>query len=151
MKLLMIILSFITLLRAQQVQISADHLEADEKKMRSILTGHVFIKKGSDEIHTEKLTVYFDKKNRPTKYLATGNITFQIHTNNQSFEGHAHKLLYNPDTKIYAISGDAFIYDKKLNRKLYGESIMIDRRSGKSTINGSPSQPVKFIFEVKEH
>ncbi len=150
MRFLTILLVFISFLTAEQVQINADHFEADEKKMISILKGHVLLKKGEDEVHAQKLTVFFDKKNRPTEYLATGKITFVIHTNNQSFEGHAQKLLYNPVTQKYEISGNAFIHDKKLGRKLYGESIMIDRISGKSTINGSKTRPVKFIFEVKE-
>ncbi len=150
MKFLSLLLLLLTYIQAEQVEISADHFEADEKKMLSILTGHVLLKKGADEVHAQKLTIFFDKKNKPTEYLAQGTITFMINTNNQSFEGHAQKLLYNPSTQKYEISGDAFIHDKKLNRKLYGETIMIDRISGKSTINGSKKRPVKFIFEVKE-
>ncbi len=150
MKISSLLFLLLTFLQAQQVEISADHFEADEKKMLSVLTGHVLLKKGADEVHAKKLTIFFDKKNRPTEYLAEGNINFIINTNNQSFEGRAQKLLYNPSTQKYEISGNAFIHEKKLNRKLYGETIMIDRISGKSTINGSKKRPVKFIFEVKE-
>ncbi len=150
MKFLTILLLLTNFLLAQQVEISADTFEADENKMHSILKGHVLLKKGEDEVHAQKMTILFDAKNRPTEYLATGEITFSIHTNNQHFEGHAQKLRYNPHTQKYEISGNAFLYDKTLNRKLYGESIMIDRRNGKSTINGSEKRPVKFIFEVKE-
>lgn len=150
MRLIFLMLLFFNFLQAQQVEISADHFNADEKKMLSILTGHVLLKKGSDTIHAQKLTIFFDKKNHPIKYLAQGNITFNINTNEQSFEGHAQKLLYNPSTQKYEVSGDAFIHEKKHNRKLYGETIMIDRISGESTIKGSKKRPVKFIFEVKE-
>ncbi len=151
MRFLSLLFLLLTFLRAEQVEISADSFEADEKKMLSILTGHVLLKKGQDEVHAKKLTIFFDKKSTPTKYLAQGDITFVINTDDQSFEGHAQKLLYNPSTQKYEISGNAFIHEKKLNRKLYGETIMIDRISGKSTINGSKKRPVKFIFEVKEH
>jgi lipopolysaccharide export system protein LptA len=137
-------------LYGQKVEISADSFEADEKKMYTILKGNVLLKKGADTIHAATLTVYFDADNKPIKYLASGNITFDINTEKQSFDGHADQLLYNPKTLIYEVSGNAFIHEKLQNRKLYGEHIMIDRVSGKSTIKGSKKRPVKFIFEVKE-
>ncbi len=150
MKLYYVLLFSFTLLCAEQVEISADKFEADEKKMLSILTGNVVLKKGADEIYAKKLTIFFDKENKPKEYLATGNITFSINTDKQSFDGRAQKLLYNPSTLKYEISGNAYIHEKKQNSKLYGETIMIDRITGKSTIKGSKKRPVKFIFEVKE-
>ena len=145
----LLLLSF-TLLQAEKVEISADSFEADEKKMRSILKGNVILKKGADEVHTNALTILFDKNNKPKMYLASGDITFTIHTEGKSFDGHAQKLHYNPLTLKYKISGSAYIHEKTNNSKLYGETIMIDRISGKSTIIGSKKRPVKFIFEVKE-
>jgi len=150
MKFLWIILFSLGALNAQKVEISADSFEADEKKMVSVLKGNVLLKKGGDTIHASTLKVYFDAHNKPTKYLALGNITFDINTEKQSFDGHANQLLYNPKTLVYEVSGDAYIHEKSQNRKLYGETIMIDRISGKSTIKGSKKRPVKFIFEVKE-
>ena len=150
MKFLYVLLLLISFLQAEKVEISADTFEADEKKMISVLKGHVLLKKGNDTVHATQLTVFFDTKNKPKQYLAEGNINFTINTEKQNFEGHAQKLLYNPHTLKYEISGDAFIHEKEQNRKLYGETIMIDRISGKSTIEGSKKKPVKFIFEVKE-
>jgi len=150
MKFYYILLLSCTLLSAEQVEISADSFEADEKKMLSVLTGNVLLKKGKDIVRAKKLTIFFDKENKPKEYLATGNITFAINTDKQSFDGHAQKLLYNPSTLKYEISGKAYIHEKQQNSKLYGETIMIDRISGKSTIKGAPKKPVKFIFQVKE-
>ncbi len=150
MKFLWLILFSFTILYAQQVEISADSFEADEKKMLSVLSGNVLLKKGADTIHASKLTIFFDANNKPLKYLAEKNISFTIHTETQSFEGKAEKLLYDPSTLKYEISGNAFVHETTQNRKLYGETIMIDRISGKSTIKGGKKKPVRFIFEVKE-
>lgn len=150
MKFFYILLLSFTLLQAEKVEISADSFEADEKKMQSVLKGNVLLKKGGDEVHANSLTILFDKDNKPKEYLAYGDITFTINTDSKSFDGHAQKLHYDPLTLKYAISGNAYIHEKSNNSKLYGETIMIDRISGKSTIKGSKKRPVKFIFEVKE-
>jgi len=150
MKFLYLLLFSFTLLNAQKVEISADSFEADEKKMLSVLQGNVRLIKGEDTIKASKLTIYFDAENKPKSYLAEGNINFIIHTGNQHFKGKAQKLLYKPSSLKYEISGNAFIHEMTQNRKLYGETIMIDRISGKSTIKGSSNKPIKFIFEVKE-
>jgi len=150
MKLVYILLFLLSFLQAQKVEISADSFEADEKKMLSVLKGNVLLKKGNDIVNAKQLTIYFDAQNKPKQYLAEGNINFTINTEKQNFEGHAQRLLYDPHTLKYEISGDAFIHEKEQNRKLYGERIMIDRTNGKSTIKGSKKKPVKFIFEVKE-
>ncbi len=150
MKYLIVLLVLTHILYAQKVEISADNFAADEKKMLSILTGHVTLKKGEDLIKASKITIYFDKSNKPKEYVAQGHITFSIHTKTQDFEGRAQTLRYDPSTLIYEMSGDAFIHDKNQDRKLYGEHIMIDRISGKSIIKGGVKKPVKFIFSVKE-
>jgi len=150
MKLLWLVLLSLHLLQAHQVEISADAFEADEKKMFSILKGNVLLKKGKDIVHADTLTVFFDKTNKPKKYMAEGNIRFSIQTDKQRFDGKAAKLLYNPKTLQYEVSGDAFIHEKTQNRKVYGETIIIDRINGKSSIKGSQKRPVKFIFEVEE-
>ena len=149
-KLTSVLLFFTLMLQAEQVEVSADFFEADEQTMTSILQGNVLLQKGEDTVHASTLTISFDAQNKPIKYLAEGQVNFNIKTNMQDFEGHAQSLLYNPKTHIYAVSGNAFLHDKKQDRKLYGERIMIDRNSGKSSIKGAKNRPVKFIFHVQE-
>ena len=150
MKIIYTLLLLVPILYAQKVEISADSFEADEHQKRSILKGNVLLKKGDDMVHANTLTIFFNAKNKPIKYLAQGNIRFRINTDTQSFDGRADKLMYNPSTLKYELSGNAYIHEKRQESKLYGEHIMIDRVSGKSTIKGSRKKPVKFIFNVKE-
>ncbi len=149
MRLLFILLLTITSIYAQKVEITADDLEADEKSHISTLKGNVSIKKGADSIKADKLEVFFDKNNKPTKYVATGDIRFHILTDTREFQGKGEKLIYDPSTKKYEISGGVVIEELKEHQKLIGEKIVIDRVSGKSKIEGG-KRPIKLIFEVKE-
>ena len=63
----------------EQVEVTADNFFADEIKQISVLTGNVRIKKGAyDTLNSDKVTIYFDAKRQPTKYVATGNANFKI-------------------------------------------------------------------------
>jgi lipopolysaccharide export system protein LptA len=150
MKIFIILILLFSLLEAEKVEISADSFEANEPKQISIFSGNVKIKKCRDEFNASRVVILFDKKNKPTKYSASGEVKFQLKTKEQIFVGHADKLIYEPITQKYQILGNAFIHEKSQNRKLYGEKIIIDRKKGTSKITGTKSRPVKFIFSVKE-
>jgi lipopolysaccharide export system protein LptA len=150
MRIFIFLMLVFTVCNAQKVEITADSFEADEKKHISTLVGNVTILKGADLIKADNLIVRFDEKNKPIEYIANGNISFNIVTQNQEFDGSAQKLLYNPKTLKYEISGNAIINEKTQHQKLMGEKIIIDRISGKSKIIGAKNRPVKFIFDVKE-
>ncbi|MCH9812633.1 MAG: lipopolysaccharide transport periplasmic protein LptA [Epsilonproteobacteria bacterium] len=139
-----------SLFAAERVEVNANHFEADEFKKVSYFTGAVHIKKGIDEIKSDKLRINFDQNNKPITYEATGNIAFDITTENQHFEGTSNKLIYTPHAKQYTLSGNVYILELTKQRTLKGESIIIDRISGKSTISGTAKKPVKFIFTVDE-
>jgi lipopolysaccharide transport protein LptA len=134
---------------AQQVEITADKLTANENSKISKLIGNVKLKKGLDEISCDELEVKFDATNKPILYTTSGNIHFHIITKTQDFIGKAQHLSYDPKTQQYKMSGNVKIEDKKLNQLLEGEKIVIDRISGDAKIEGG-SKPVKFIFDVKE-
>ena len=150
MRALLILTILFNICYAQKVEITADSFEADEKQHISTPIGNVTILKGADLIRADKLIVRFDNDNKPIEYIANGDISFNIITQNQEFDGSAQKLLYNPKTLKYEISGNAIINEKKQHQQLIGEKIIIDRISGKSKILGAKNRPVKFIFDVKE-
>jgi lipopolysaccharide export system protein LptA len=149
-KLIILILLSLQLLRAEQVEVNALEFEADENKMVSYFKGDVSIKKGSDYITADKLRIDFDKKNKPSKYDATGGVSFSITTDNQHFEGTSSQIIYEPSNKRYTAIGNVRINETTKNQKLRGELITIDRISGKSKLKGSKNRPVKFIFTVDE-
>jgi lipopolysaccharide export system protein LptA len=146
----LLILLLCAVVYAQEIEITADKLEADENKKISTLIGNVVIKKGLDKISCDTLEVKFDKENKPTLYQASGDVRFHILTNNKDFKGSAQKLIYNPANKKYSLQGNVKIEELQSKQRLFGETIIIDRTSGKSVIKGDGRRPVKFIFDVKD-
>ncbi|HIP02438.1 MAG TPA: lipopolysaccharide transport periplasmic protein LptA [Campylobacterales bacterium] len=149
-KLLLLIAFSFTLVASEQVEVNAEEFKADEKKLISYFRGSVFIKKGKDEIKADLLKIIFDKTNKPIKYDATGNVSFKISTSSQHFVGTANQIIYEPSNKKYKAFGHVNIKETIKNQTLKGESITIDRISGKTSIIGSKNRPVKFIFTVEE-
>ena len=138
------------MLFAEKIVVTADHFEAFENKKVSILTGHVHIRKGKDDIKARKLVIEFNDANKPVRYTLTGDVRFDITTQRQHFVGEAHRISYDPLTRRYVATGNVHIRETEGDRLLEGEKIVIDRVSGKSTITGKRHKPVKFIFSTKE-
>ena len=149
-KILLLIAFSLTLYASEQVEVTASEFEADEKKRVSYFRGSVFIKKGSDEIKADLLKIDFDRQNKPKRYDASGNVSFKITTDSQHFEGTSNQIIYEPISKKYRALGDVNIKETTKNQTLRGESITIDRVSGKAKLKGSHNRPVKFIFTVDE-
>ena len=148
-KIVVLMLFVISTLFAQKVEVSADKLVADESSHISKLIGNVKIKKGSDTISANELSIKFNDKNKPLFYEAKGDIKFHIYTQKREFEGSANSLTYDPKTLKYELSGNVKVHEKSQDQTLEGERVVIDRISGRSEIDGG-SKPVKFIFDVKE-
>ena len=147
---LILLFAFVLYAKGENIIVNAKSFEADEKKNISIFKGDVSIQKGDDYIKADTLKIYFNKKNKPTKYKAIGNVKFELFTNKQHFKGNSNTIEYSPLTKLYKASGHVFLTDLTQHRKLRGENIIIDRIHGKTKINGTKKRPVKFIFSVEE-
>ncbi len=134
-----------------EVQITADRFEASEKSRQSLFLGHVSMKKGSDELNASKIVVTFDVKRKPLRYEAVGNASFVLHTRNgQIYLGKADRLIYHPAEEMYELFGHVVLKEPSLERTLMGEKVVVDRRSGKASVEGGGDRPVKFIFKVEE-
>ncbi len=150
MKILFLLFCTTFLLFAEKITVTADHFEAYENKKISILSGHVHVTKGKDDIKADKLLITFDKENKPLRYKLTGNVTFDIRTKTQHFVGTGNEIIYDPKQKRYIAQGNVFLKEKITDKTLQGEKIVIDRTSGKTTISGKRNRPVKFTFTVEE-
>ncbi len=135
---------------AEKITVTADRFEAFEKKHISILTGHVHVTKGKDDIKADKLIIDFDTHNKPKRYTLTGHVTFDIATRSQHFRGNAQKIVYDPSQKQYIATGNVVLHEINSDKTLQGEKIIIDRISGKTSISGKHNRPVKFTFTVEE-
>lgn len=156
MKYLVGVLFCTTMLFAQSETLEIDALDfqADDKKGISIFTGNVKIKMGQDRLNAKRVDVFFetdkDSGNKvPLKYEATGNADFVIVTAEKHYEGSGDKVIYSPSKEEYTILGNGYIYERKDDRKVYGDTIYVNQLTGEAKVKGSENKPVKFIINVE--
>jgi lipopolysaccharide export system protein LptA len=138
---------------SEQVEITSDRFEADEVKLVTKFIGHVHMKKGRDELNASKVIVYFDKKRKPKRYEAIGNASFVIlmKKEGQLYTGKADRLVYLPARQRYELYGDVVLKEPRLDRTVRGEKVVVEKLSGKASVEGNGKRPVKFIFKVEEN
>ncbi len=137
---------------SENLEITSKNFEASEKKLISIFTGDVHVKKGKDRINSQKLIIYFSKDKKPIKYEALKDVTFKISLdNNKTYEGRAQKIIYIPKEMKYIFEKNVFILQKPDMRKIYGEKVILNRVTGKAIVKGNEKRPVKFIFKIEEN
>ena len=137
---------------SENLEITSKNFEASEKKLISIFTGDVHVKKGKDRINSQKLIIYFSKDKKPIKYEALKDVTFKISLdNNKTYEGRAQKIIYIPKEMKYIFEKNVFILQKPDMRKIYGEKVILNRVTGKAIVRGNEKRPVKFIFKIEEN
>ncbi|MCR4941647.1 MAG: lipopolysaccharide transport periplasmic protein LptA [Campylobacter sp.] len=136
---------------AEQVEIQADSFFADENKQISEFIGNVNIKKGEyDNLTANKVTVHFDKKRQPTKYVATGNAKFKIFMKEKHYDGSGGVLTYEPATQIYTLTQNGHLHEIDTDKHVYGDKIVVNQAKGLYNVNSDPNKPVKFIFQVED-
>jgi len=140
-----------TLFSSGQVEITADHFEANEIKKVTKFIGNVHMIKGVDELNASNVLVYFDEKKKPIRYEAIGSVRFIITMNDgKVYKGQSGRLVYTPKTETYKLYESVRLFDIKLDRTLIGEKVFVDKQSGKARVEGSKEKPVKFIFKIEE-
>ena len=150
MKHLTFFLILFSLSFAQKVEIIADRFDSDAEKRISIFTGKVKITKGKDTLFSDKLTVYTDKANHPTKYVAIDNIKFSITSEDKSavYTGKAGKLIYLPSDNIYELYTKVVIQEKKTNRTIRGDKVILNSDTGSAKVIGGKKEPIRITFEL---
>ena len=131
MKFLMILMIWaIGLVHAAQVEVTADKFFADEKKQVSIFEGNVVVIKEGDKLVANKVTIEFDAKKQPLRYIATGNAKANITMNAKKYYGEAEKMTYEPPISLYTLEKKAFLHEIETDKKVYGDFIRADQISG---------------------
>ena len=139
-------------LLAEQVKITADAFEGNEKKGITVFSGNVKIKKNRDELNASKVTVFTDKERSPYRYEAEGDVSFYIDLpdNNATYKGDAGKVVYLPLKQEYQFYTDVHLYQLGTNRKVFGDKVMLNAIDGNAKALGKEKTPVIMIFNVKE-
>jgi len=135
---------------AAQVEVTAEKFFADEKKQVSHFEGNVVVIKEGDKLTANKVTIEFDAKKQPLRYIATGNAKANITMNAKKYYGEAEKMTYEPPKSVYTLEKKAFLHELETNKKVYGDFIRADQISGQYEVDGKGKGPVKFIFKVED-
>lgn len=150
MKIILIILITLSL-NASELQIKAKNFNSDQKTGISTFKGDVNIIKENDELNASSVTVYTDKDQQPTKYVAQGNVSFFITTENGSqYKGRAQKTIYIPSTKEYFFYKDVHLMEIGDKKEIIGDEVVLKSIDGKAHAKSKSNKPVIMIFDIKE-
>lgn len=147
---LTILFLMLTSLHAGEVQITADKFFADETKKISVFDGNVKVLKENDKLTAKKVTIEFDAKKQPIRYIATGDAKANMMMKDKKYYGEAEKMTYEPAKSLYILEKKAFLHDIETDKKVYGDYIKVDQVSGHYEVDGKGGNPVKFIFKVED-
>jgi len=150
-KIILLIMITILSLFAQELKVKAKLFNADQKKGISIFEGDVNIIKGTDELNASKVTIYTDKDQNPTKFVAEGNATFHIVTEDgAAYKGKAQKVVYLPIKKEYHFFTDVYLQQINEKKEIIGEEVILKSIEGKAYAKGADEKPVIMIFNMEE-
>jgi lipopolysaccharide export system protein LptA len=142
---------FTSFLTAQELRIKADSFSADEGKGLSIFKGDVNIIKHNDEINASKVIIYTDKENQPTKFIATGSVSFKIETKQKAkYEGSAERIVYLPQEKEYKFFKNVHLKQLNDKKEIQGDEVILNTTTGKAYAKGLKKEPIIMIFDIKD-
>jgi len=148
---LLALLLFAHFADASELQIKANSFSASEDKGLSIFKGKVNIKKENDEINASKVIVYTNKQNDPTKFVASGKVSFVIQTKQGAiYNGKAGKVIYLPNKKEYHFIKNVHLKQLDDKKEIIGDEVFLNTIEGKAYAKGVNSEPVIMIFNIKE-
>lgn len=142
---------FITSLMSQELKIKADSFRADEKAGVSIFEGSVNILKSKDELNASKVTIFTNKNQKPIKFIADGNVSFVISTQNgDRYQGRAQEVIFMPKEKEYHFYKDVYLAQLNEKKEIIGQEVILKTVEGKAYAKGKKSGPVIMIFDIDD-
>jgi len=149
--LLLSLLILQTVLVSKELKITSDFFSADENEGVSIFRGNVNVIKENDELNASEVIIYTDKKNKPTKFLATGNVSFFIETKQGAkYSGTANKAIYIPLAKEYRFFQDVHLKQLNEKKEIQGDEVVLQTVNGKAYAKGMVKKPVIMIFDIDD-
>ncbi|MEA3331305.1 MAG: lipopolysaccharide transport periplasmic protein LptA [Campylobacterota bacterium] len=150
MRFFIILTLFLTsVLMSQELKVKANQFSADEKAGISTFEGDVNIIKGNDELNASKVTIFTNKEQQPTKYIAIGDVSFKIKTKEGSlYEGVAGKVIFLPIEKEYHFFKNVYLKQIDEKKEILGDEVVLKTIEGKAYAKGVKTEPVIMIFNM---
>ncbi|MBD3798623.1 lipopolysaccharide transport periplasmic protein LptA [Sulfuricurvum sp.] len=142
---------FSTLLLAEELKVISDTFKGDQRNGISVFNGNVKVTKGYDELNASKVTIYTDKENKPTKYLAEGDVTFYIVTEvGEKYKGKAQSAVYLPNESEYQFSKKVDLIRIDDYRRIKGDRIVVNTTQGHALAESANDEPVIMTFTIHD-
>lgn len=147
----LLILILNTLLCSQELKIKSNSFRADQNSGISVFSGDVNIIKNSDELNASEVTIYTDKKNQPTKFVAFGNVSFYIETKQGAkYRGVANKVIYMPMAQEYHFFDNVHLQQLNEKKEILGDEVVLKTKDGEAYAKGEKKGPVVMIFNIAD-
>ena len=137
-------------LMADIVDIKADHFYANDINQEAYFEGNAKIKQDKNEFNASKITVFFNDQRKAEKYIATGDVKFDLTEKKIHYLGEAGSVTYSPKSSKYLFKKNVVLKDLTNNRVIKAESVSLDLKTGLADIKGKKKKPVHFIFEIED-
>lgn len=146
-----LLLALQTGLLSQELKVKSDLFNADQAKGISVFTGNVNILKSHDELNASEVTIYTNKKNKPTKFIAVGNVSFVVQTKDGAiYKGVANKAIYLPNKKEYHFFQNVHLMQVNEKKEILGDEVILKTIDGKAYAKGVEKEPVIMIFDIAD-
>ncbi|QOP45667.1 lipopolysaccharide transport periplasmic protein LptA [Sulfurimonas paralvinellae] len=148
---LLLLSSFILLLDAQELKVKSNSFTSDQNSGISVFSGDVNILKGQDELNASKVTIYVNKEKKPTKFVADGNVSFNITSKDGAvYKGVSGRAIYLPNTKEYYFYENVHLQQLNDKKEIMGDEVVLKTTDGKAYAKGMKKEPVIMIFNIDE-
>jgi len=136
---------------AEELKIRANSFTSDQNTGISVFKGNVNIVKSQDELNASKVTIFVNKKKKPVKFVAVGNVSFTIATKNGAkYKGVSGKAIYFPMKKEYYFYNNVHLQQLNDKNEILGDEVVLKTIDGKAYAKGLKKEPVIMIFNIDE-
>jgi lipopolysaccharide export system protein LptA len=143
-----VLVFFALFLFADELKITSQKFIYNSQKLYSEFIGDVNATKGKDNIAADKMYVYFNKKKKPIKFVAIGNVRFVLTLDkNSTLKGHCQKLEYYIKSGNIYLIGNAFVKKVQTGESISGSKIKLNRFTKDISVIGN-KKPVNIIIKV---
>lgn len=140
-----------SLASAENLDIQAQKVFADEKKGITIATGKVKMIKGEDKLNADEVRIYVNKVRKPLKFEAIGNVDFLLLTQDgRRLKGKSDTLIYLVQANEYQLIGKAQVQEIGKPNFLRGEKITLNNDNNFANVESSSSAPVRVIIDLND-
>lgn len=140
-----------SLASAENLDIQAQKVFADEKKGITIATGKVKMIKGEDKLNADEVRIYVNKARKPLKFEAIGNVDFLLLTQDgRRLKGKSDTLIYLVDANEYQLIGRAQVQEIGKPNFLRGEKITLNNDNNFANVESSSNAPVRVIIDLND-